>query len=159
MKNSIAAVSAILCIFLATACKNGDTSATSTTANATAIQLPNTPEDVVKTWENQIGQNQFATAKLISTGKTLETVVSLDSTNHIEPIAASSTKILSIACNTQGDKSECDCLLEDAIGQLKCVYYLVRQNGQWYLQDASSEPVEPEKPTKVVNKKPEQATK
>ena len=52
-----------------------------------------------------------------------------------------------------------DRLLEDAIGQLKCVYYLVRQNGQWYLQDASSEPVEKAKPTKVVNKKPEQATK
>ena len=153
MKNSIAVASASLFIFFATACHNGDTTSTASLTNAPTIQLPNTPEEVVKTWEGEIAQNQFASAKLISIGKTLETVVSLDSTHHIEPIPPSSTKILNIACQTEGDKSECDCLLEDAIGQLKCVYFLVRQNGQWYLQDANSEPVEPE-PSEKVNKKP-----
>ena len=154
MKNSIAVASVFIFIFFTSACHNGDQSATTTTntttttTSAPVVQLPNTPEDVIKSWESQIGENQFAAAKLISTGKALETVVSLDSTHQIEPIASSSTKILNIACRTEGDKSECDCLLEDAVGQLKCTYYLLRQNGQWYLRDATSEPVE------MVNKKP-----
>ncbi len=153
MKMSIAVAAALLFIFLVIACQNGDQTASTTPTNLMAVQLPNTPEDVIKTWENQIGENQFAEAKRISTGKALETVVSLDSTNHIEPIASSSTKILNIACRTEGDKSECDCLLEDAVGQLKCTYFLLRQNGQWYLQDATSEPVE------NINKKPERPVK
>ncbi|MBL7813655.1 MAG: hypothetical protein JNL70_01530 [Saprospiraceae bacterium] len=158
MKNSIAFASILLLCFFAVACKQGDTNASSSNASTRTIQLPNTPEDVVKTWESQIGQNQFAEAKLISTGKALETVVSLDSTYHIEKIAPSSSKVLSISCRTEGDKSECDCVLEDAVGQLKCVYYLQRQNGQWYLQDASSEPIDSE-PVKTVNKKPSNPTK
>lgn len=156
MKNSIAVTSASILIFLALSCKNGNQSGSALPITA-AVQLPNTPEEVIKTWENQIGQNQFAEAKLISIGKTLETVVSLDSTNRIEHIAPTSSKILNIACQTTGDNAQCDCLLEDAIGQLKCVYFLVRQNGQWYLQDASSEPVDVLSPS--INKKPEHPTK
>ena len=153
MKKFIAVASAFLIIFFVIACQNGDHTASTTPTNLTAVQLPNTPEEVIKTWESQIGENQFAEAKLISTGKALETVVSLDSTHRIEPIAASSTNILNIACRTEGDKSECNCLLEDAVGQLKCTYYLLRLNGQWYLQDATSEPVE------NINKKPERPVK
>lgn len=153
MKKFIAVASAFLIIFFVIACQNGDQTATTTPTNLMAVQLPNTPEEVIKTWESQIGENQFAEAKLISTGKALETVVSLDSTHRIEPIASSSTKILNIACRTEGDKSECDCLLEDAVGQLKCTYFLLRINGQWYLQDATSEPVE------NVNIKPERPVK
>jgi hypothetical protein len=152
MKNLISVASASLIFFFATACKNGDTN-TLASSNQPTVQLPNTPEDVVRTWESQIGQNQFDAAKLISTGKTLEAVVSLDSTHHIQAMAPSSIKIINIACQTEGDKSKCDCLQEDAIGQLKCVYYLIRQNGQWYLQDADSEPVE-SAPVEKINKKP-----
>lgn len=160
MKNSIAVTSALLLTFFAISCKNGDSTTTTSSATAVAVKLPNTPEEVVKTWENQIGQNQFADAKLISIGKTLETVVSLDSTNRIEHIEPSSTKILSIACKTTDNKSECDCILEDAIGQLKCTYFLVQQNGQWYLQDADSAPIETPKETKAMtNKKPERVVK
>ena len=148
MKNPIAVASIFLLVFFMSACHNSDKSTASSTPETSAIQLPNTPEDVVKTWESQISANQFADAKRISSGKALETVVSLDSTHRIEPIAPGSSNILEIACRTEGDKSECDCLLEDDMGQLKCIYYLLRLNGQWYLQDASSEPVE------NVNKKP-----
>lgn len=156
MKISITVASALLLIFFAIACKNGDSTSSPSLTNTTTIQLPNTPEEVVRMWESYIGQNQFDSAKLISTGKTLETVVSLDSTHHIQQMAPSSIKILSITCQTDGDKSECDCLQEDAIGQLRCIYVLVRQNGQWYLQDATSEPVEE---VKTVNKKPERPVK
>ena len=148
MKNPIAVASVFLFVFFMSACHSRDQSAASSTPETSAVQLPNSPEDVVKTWESQVGENQFAEAKLISTGKALETVVSLDSTHRIEPIAPASSTILEIACRTEGDKSECDCLLEDAVGQLKCTYFLLRLNGQWYLQDATSEPVE------NANKKP-----
>lgn len=137
------------------ACKKGDK--TQTTQNAIAapaapIELPKTPEAVVRTWEAQIEQNQFALAKLISTGKTLETVVSLDSTNNIQNIPPSNTKILSIACTEKGEKATCDCMLEDSEGKIQCKYFLLRQNGQWMLQDAESEPVEDA--PKMVNQKP-----
>ncbi len=143
---------AILAIF---ACKHGDKPQTSTnTITETApIELPKTPEAVVRTWETQVEQNQFALAKLISTGKTLETVVSLDSTNNMQEIAPTGNKILSIACDEKGDKATCDCLLEDAIGKIQCKYFLMRQNGQWMLQDAVSEPVE-DSPKMLVNQKP-----
>ena len=141
------------------ACKKGDktqTAQNTVTAPAAPIELPKTPEAVVRTWEAQVEQNQFALAKLISTGKTLETVVSLDSTNNIERIPPSNTKILSIACAEKGDKATCDCLLEDSEGKIQCKYFLLRQNGQWMLQDAESEPVE-DMP-KMVNQKPSKTT-
>ncbi len=137
------------------ACKKGDktqSAQNAIAAPAAPIELPKTPEAVVRTWEAQVEQNQFALAKLISTGKTLETVVSLDSTNNIERIPPSNTKILSIACEEKGEKATCDCMLEDSEGKIQCKYFLIRQNGQWMLQDAESEPVE--NAPKMVNQKP-----
>jgi hypothetical protein len=60
---------------------------------------------------------------------------------------------VSIACEEKGDKATCDCLLEDSEGKIQCKYFLLRQNGQWFLQDADSEPVE-DVPSKMVNQKP-----
>ena len=63
MKNSITITTALVLVFFATSCKNGDsTTAVSRPTVVTAIQLPNTPEEVVKTWESQVAQNQFAEA-------------------------------------------------------------------------------------------------
>ena len=140
------------------ACKRGDKNqpAQTTIEQTAPIELPKTPEAVVRTWEAQIEQNQFALAKLISIGKTLETVVSLDSTNQIERIQPMNTKILSITCDEKGEKATCDCLLEDTEGKIQCKYFLLRQNGQWMLQDADSEPVEDA--PKLVNQKPSKTT-
>ena len=140
------------------ACKKGDKPQTAQNSVTTPapIELPKTPEAVVRTWEAQVEQNQFALAKLISTGKTLETVVSLDSTNNIERIPPSNTKILSIVCAEKDDEATCDCLLEDSEGKIQCKYFLLRQNGQWMLQDAESEPVE--NAPKMVNQKPSKTT-
>jgi hypothetical protein len=145
----------LFAILATVACKRGDNTQTSTntTTEVAPIELPKTPEAVVRTWETQVEQNQFALAKLISTGKTLETVVSLDSTNQMEPIPPSNTKILSIACEEKGEKATCDCLLEDSEGKIQCKYFLLRENGQWFLQDAASEPIEENLP-KLVNQKP-----
>lgn len=137
------------------ACKKGDktqTSQNTATEQTAPIELPKTPEAVVRTWEAQVGQNQFALAKLISTGKTLATVISLDSTHNIQSIPSNTTNILSIDCAEKGEKATCNCLLQDEIGKIQCKYFLLRQNGQWFLQDAESEPVE-DVPA-LVNQKP-----
>ena len=140
------------------ACKRGDKNqaAQTTTEQTAPVELPKTPEAVVRTWEAQVEKNQFALPKLISIGKTLETVVSLDSTNKIEPIPPMNTKILSISCTEKGEKATCDCLLEDSEGKIQCKYFLLRQNGQWMLQDADSEPVQDA--PKMVNQKPSKTT-
>jgi hypothetical protein len=138
------------------ACKRGETTQTTehTTTQVAPIELPKTPEAVVSTWETQVEQNQFALAKLISTGKALETVISLDSTNNMQEIPPSGNKILTIACDEKGDKATCDCLLEDQVGKIQCKYFLMRQNGQWFLQDAVSEPILEDAPKLLVNQKP-----
>jgi hypothetical protein len=143
-------------VFSVIACKRGEKTQTgqNTLTETAPIELPKTPEAVVRTWESQIEQNQFALAKLISVGKTLETVVDLDSTNNMQQIPPSGTKIVSIACAEKGDKATCDCLLEDTEGKIQCKYFLSRQNGQWYLEDAASEPVEDSAPKLLVNQKP-----
>jgi hypothetical protein len=145
----------IVAILAVVACKRGEKTQTSpnTISETAPIELPKTPEAVVRTWETQVEQNQFALAKLISTGKTLETVVSLDSTNNMQQIPPSNTKIVSIACEEKGDNATCDCMLEDSEGKIKCKYFLLRQNGQWFLQDANSEPID-DVPNKLVNQKP-----
>jgi hypothetical protein len=145
----------IIAILATFACRRGEKTQTSqnTITETAPIELPKTPEAVVRTWETQVEQNQFALAKLISTGKTLETVISLDSTNNMQQIAPTGNKILSIACDEKGDKATCDCLLEDEIGKIQCKYFLMRQNGQWFLQDAVSEPIV-DSPKLLVNQKP-----
>lgn len=148
-------------LFSVIACKRGEKTQTAQNniTETAPIELPKTPEAVVRTWESQIEQNQFALAKLISVGKTLETVVELDSTNSMQKIPPSGTKIVNIACAEKGDKATCDCLLEDSEGKIQCTYFLSRQNGQWYLEDAASEPVEEVEPKFLVNQKPVRSTK
>jgi hypothetical protein len=145
-----------LAVLSVVACKRGDKTPASqqnTITETAPIELPKTPEAVVRTWETQVEQNQFALAKLISTGKTLELVVGLDSTNNMQQIAPTGNKIVTIACQEKGDKATCDCLLEDSEGKIQCKYFLLRQNGQWFLQDAASEPVDAA-PKLLVNQKP-----
>jgi hypothetical protein len=160
MKNIVLVTAITLTTF---ACKNKNTESLNqplTASEPTKIALPNTPEEVVRTWETQIAQNQYGLAKQISTGKTLETVVSLDSSNSMVASVAYLPKFQQINCKEEGDKATCDCVIDDNIGQLNCTYYLVKSKGQWLLQDANSEPIEAAAKTAVnVNKKPSKPAK
>jgi hypothetical protein len=160
MKNIVLVTAIALTTF---ACKNKNTQPTNqplTASETTKIALPNTPEQVVRTWETQIAQNQYGLAKQISTGKTLETVVSLDSSNSMKPSDSYIPKFQQITCKEEGDKATCDCIIDDNIGQLNCTYFLVKSKGQWLLQDANSEPIEAAAKSGVnVNKKPTKPVK
>lgn len=156
MKNIILLSSVVFTTFACNSHNNTQNPNQPISANESAkIELPNTPELVVRTWETQIAQNQYGLAKLISTGKTLETVVSLDSSNSMVPSTAYVPQFQQIACKENGEKATCDCIIFDDIGQLKCKYFLIKQKGQWLLQDANSEPIE----TVNVNKKPSKPVK
>jgi hypothetical protein len=155
MKNIVFVSSIVLTTF---ACNNNNKltpNQSISVSEPAKIELPNTPELVVRMWETQIAQNQFGLAKQISTGKTLETVVSLDSSNAMEPSAAYIPTFEQFACKEEGDKATCDCIIDDNIGQLKCTYFLVKSKGQWLLQDANSEPLE----KLNINKKPSKPVK
>jgi hypothetical protein len=160
MKNIVLVTAIALTTF---ACKNNNTPTLTQpiiASEPTKIVLPNTPELVVRTWETQIAQNQYGLAKQISTGKTLETVVSLDSSNAMKPSDSYVPKFQQITCKEEGDKATCDCIIDDNIGQLSCTYFLVKSKGQWLLQDANSEPIETvSKSTINVNKKPSKPAK
>jgi hypothetical protein len=160
MKNIVLVTAIALTTF---ACKNNNTPTLTqpiTASETTKIALPNTPELVVRAWETEIAQNQYGLAKQISTGKTLETVVSLDSSNSMEPSVAYIPKFQQITCKEEGDKATCDCIIDDNIGQLNCTYFLVKSKGQWLLQDANSEPIETAQKSAInVNKKPSKPVK
>jgi hypothetical protein len=160
MKNIVLVTSIALTTF---ACKNNNTPTLTQpiiASETTKIELPNTPESVVRTWETQIAQNQYSLAKQISTGKTLETVISLDSSNAMVPSVSYIPKFQQITCKEDGDKATCDCVIDDNIGQLNCTYFLVKTKGQWLLQDANSEPIETAQKSAInVNKKPSKPVK
>jgi hypothetical protein len=120
-----------------------------------AIPLPNTPETVVRAWESEIGKNQFTLARLISSGSNLEFVNSLVESSAIEKADETRTEIIRIECSEQGDEALCDCLLRDDAGQVRYKYLLIRQNGQWFLNEVLPHENQPEE---FVNEKPSAVT-
>ena len=148
----------ILVVFLAIlgACQGNDATQNSSKEGSVAAPqnapLPNTPELVVRAWETEVAQNEFALARQLSIGEALATVVAIDSSNLIskEPMEPYTPNFLEITCQEKGNEAVCNCVVDDGISPLRYQYYLIRQNGQWYL-DHVSEPVE----EKIVNKKPQ----
>lgn len=146
---------AAIFIALLTACQNSE--GTQNNSNPSAVSapqnapLPNTPELVVRAWETEVAQNEFALARQLSIGEALSTVRAIDSSNLIskEPMEPYTPQFLEIQCQENGDAAVCNCVVDDGISPLRYQYYLIRQEGQWYL-DHVSEPTE----EKIVNKKP-----
>ena len=127
---------AILLVF--SACKKNDKSLASQTnqlTEAIKIELPKTPEALVRTWEEKISKNDFAFARLISTGNTLTFVNSLAVSNDIEHPADINSQVISIKCAEKGNTALCDCILKDEFGKTAFKYELVSNEGQWMLSD------------------------
>jgi hypothetical protein len=128
----------ILVVFISFfACKNQSNSNNPTAQEK--IELPKTPEDVVRAWEIQIDKNQFTLARLISSGPTLDLVNSLAETDSLERAEEMHTQIISIACTENNNEAVCNCLLKDEFGPIQYKYHLVRKNGQWFLNDVVPE--------------------
>jgi hypothetical protein len=116
------------------------------------IELPNTPESVVRTWEEKINKNDFTIVRLLSMGSTLDFVNSLAESDVIEHSDNVNSEIVSIQCTEKGNNAQCDCILKDESGKTAFKYELVRNNGQWMLNDVS--PKEDQSTAEPAKKKP-----
>ena len=102
--------------------------------------LPNTPEEVLRTYQEYVDNNQFDKAILLSTpieGKRLTEMAAMF-LGELKDSTIFQTKFLEINCSDSGDTLQCNCIMEDDYEQYEAVYQLVRLEGQW-LVDAPQE--------------------
>lgn len=123
-------------------------------SNATAVpvklELPNTPETVVKAWENAVNKNQLDLAQMISIGPELEFVKALTEANNIEPTQDLKSEILNLKCVEQGNETAiCSCTIKYDDATVAFKYFLIRNDGQWKVND-----VVPDEADAHVNQKP-----
>jgi hypothetical protein len=117
---------------------------------AAKIELPNTPENVVRAWEEAINKNQYAFAKMISFGPELEFVKALEESNSIEQAQDTRSDILNLKCvDETNETATCRCTIKYEDGAAAFKYFLVRNNGQWLVND-----VVPDENKGRVNQKP-----
>jgi hypothetical protein len=152
MRN-ITAASLFILSFLA--CKNGDKTQAlqpQQLAESAKIELPNTPESVVRTWEEKINKNDFTIVRLLSMGSTLAFVNSLAASDELKHSDNVNSEIVSIQCSEKGNNAQCDCILKEDSSKTAFKYELVRNNGQWMLNDIS--PKEEQPAVEPAKKKP-----
>ncbi len=95
--------------------------------------LPNTPELVVRTWEENVNKNKFQLPRLISTGDALDLVNSIAGDGKSQQADEVPTEILNISCSAKSDEALCACSMKDDYGKRAFKYFLVKNNGQWLL--------------------------
>jgi hypothetical protein len=78
-------------------------------------------------------------ARLISMGPTLDLVNSLAETDSLERPSETHTQIINIHCSEKGNVAICHCILKDDVGSFSYQYHLIRQNGQWFLNNVLPE--------------------
>jgi hypothetical protein len=117
------------------------------------IELPNTPETVVRAWEDAVNKNQLNFAQMISIGPELAFVKALTESNTIEQTQALHSEIVDLKCMEQGNETAtCNCTIKYDDGPVAFKYYLIRNNGQWMINDVV--PEEMESKGSHVNQKP-----
>lgn len=120
------------------------------------IELPNTPEAVVKAWENAINTNQYTFAQQISYGAELEFVRALEESYKIEQSQNIQSEVLNLKCvQESADIATCRCMIKYEDGSATFKYLLVRNNGQWLISDIVPDETQErinQKPTRTVQK-------
>ncbi|MFM2268734.1 MAG: hypothetical protein RL757_2175 [Bacteroidota bacterium] len=110
-----------------------------------AIVLPSTPEEVVKMWETNYDQNNFALIEPISFGEGLKLVRANEATNQMaikkgESIGSFTPNIVQVTCEIKGENCDCICLINDpSVGKYNMKYELLRDNGQWKVVKSGDE--------------------
>lgn len=116
-------------------CKDGGNSKAAqakSLASTVQIKLPNTPEKVVRTWEEHVNKSNFDAAKQLCTDTALELVCSLSKSNDIEKIDPTPFTFEKVTCREKGNTATCDCIIkyEDS-GRSFFQYLLINSSGQW----------------------------
>lgn len=111
------------------ACTNPAPSVSSTIATDTLE-----PEDVLILWQSYIDQDQYDSARTLSTGNVLPFIAFLESitfsTDSTEPVSL--TLLRNLICDIRGDSAVCRYMTKDEIGQdVPDTVLMRRVNGRW----------------------------
>ena len=131
-----------LLLFCAYSCQNEPTSATGTRA----IEIPNTPEAVCRTWQSFLDKNEIAKAMLLGSPKTKNWLRD-NQTLFLEDKEVEATKFLSMTCSESGDAAICKYTLNEEGDLIEDYFTLIRQKGQWLIH---IEEVDSNDPTEML---------
>lgn len=133
-------------VLLFTACKNNtkssDTSVTNIPTDKNvkpAIKLPETPEALVRAWEENVNNNEFELPRMVSKGEVLNLVNSVEASNADQKLPVFPMKILSIKCDDLNNIGNCTCHIQNDTGEQTFLYTLIKDDGQWFLTKVESE--------------------
>lgn len=92
-----------------------------------------TPEWIVQKYQQFVDQNQFESAKELSTPAERTRLDRLAAVMVREALAEAilNTKFLQINCDTEKKVAYCQCLVEDEYERYEMAYKLVWEEGQW----------------------------
>jgi hypothetical protein len=105
--------------------------------------LPQTPEKVLKQYQEYVDKNRLEKAKSLSTpaGQTwldeLKAIIEEEKPDS----TLFHTEFISVNCTGERDTILCQCVLEDQYERYTSDYHLVKLNGQW-LVDAPQEEIQ-----------------
>ncbi|MCB9080798.1 MAG: hypothetical protein H6555_03700 [Lewinellaceae bacterium] len=97
------------------------------------VQLPNTPEDVVRQYQGYIDRNDFAAAKLLSTPEEQVRLSEMATmfAGEVGDSTLLTTEFLNLVCTPRQDSAFCSCTLKDQYETYETQYLLLRINKQW----------------------------
>ena len=136
----------IICIIIALSAfkKNGKMPETSVgkanidSVTKVAIKMPQSPEALVREWEENVNRNEFELPRIVSKGEVLNLVNSVEASNAEQKLPIFPMKILSLKCNELNNVGNCTCQIQNDTGEQTFQYTLTKDNGQWYLTKVES---------------------
>lgn len=100
--------------------------------------MPQSPEALVREWEENVNRNEFELPRIVSKGEVLNLVNSVEASNAEQKLPIFPMKILSLKCNELNNVGNCTCQIQNDTGEQTFQYTLTKDNGQWYLTKVES---------------------
>jgi hypothetical protein len=95
-------------------------------------RLPNTPEEVVLSWQRYIDLNLLDSARMLSTPYAQGYLSYLDSLSMGQTLEADYNPMTGLVCTVKGDSAECNYYIEDELSEkIPGRLLLVKVQGQW----------------------------
>lgn len=94
------------------------------------------PEEVIKTYQNHIDNNEFEKAKQFATPNLQIIINSISEIFQDDSNTVMHTSFLSINCTTTTSTASCLCTLKDDFETFKTNFTLIKTNDQWLIDAA-----------------------
>lgn len=118
----------ILCSLLFATCNNEPDA-------EEAPPLPNTPESVVRTWQQYVDRDQFADARKLSTPEAISNLNAIEtilkSFTDEEPPDTMQMVFLEMNCREAGNRAVCHYAIEEEGEKIRDSFILKKISGQW----------------------------